>query len=278
MNSLGKSLTPTKGQVLTQPVAAGINKWQQLIILTIILAVAGCEYLFVYYDVAFAIGVALFMVLGIYTIISIFRLNQAVICSAESLALLPLYILFTSSLPWFFINQQYLLPAVYSIIIALSLWHTNRNNISLKSLFGFRKEKLLRYLLLGITIGSVLGTIEYFVLRPPPAFPAFELRFLLRDFAYMLLFVSVAEELLFRGLIQKDLMATFGDKRGIILAALVFAVMHLTWRSVPELIFVFFAGLIMGVVYWRTKSLVAPLIAHGIGNTILVAVLPYIVA
>jgi membrane protease YdiL (CAAX protease family) len=52
--------------------------------------------------------------------------------------------------------------------------------------------------------------------------------------------------------------------------------MHLTWRSVPELGFVFIAGLILGALYLKTKSLVAPIIAHGINNVILVAVLPYV--
>ena len=269
-------MLPSKEQVFANPSGNRINKWQQLLILIIIVAIAGCEYLFVYYDVAFGIGAALFMVLGIYAIIAIFRLNQLVINSAGSLVLLPLYILFTSSLPWFFINQQYLLPAVYSIIIALSLWHVYQSKMSLKNIFGFRKEKLFRYLLMGLIVGIMLGAIEYFVLRPSPTFPTFELRYFLRDLVYMVLFVGLAEEFLFRGLLQRDLMSAFGDKRGIALASLLFAVMHLSWRSVPELIFVFVAGAIMGVIYWRTKSLVAPIIAHGLGNTILVAVMPYL--
>lgn len=52
--------------------------------------------------------------------------------------------------------------------------------------------------------------------------------------------------------------------------------MHLTWRSVPELFFVFVAGLILGTLYLRTKGLVVPIIAHGVNNVMLVAVLPYI--
>jgi membrane protease YdiL (CAAX protease family) len=47
-------------------------------------------------------------------------------------------------------------------------------------------------------------------------------------------------------------------------------------RSIPELGFVFIAGLILGILYLKTKSLVAPIIAHGVNNVMLVAVLPYI--
>jgi len=270
-------LITTKQNLFGQlDISARIGKWQQLLILTIVAAIAGCEYLFAYKDVAYGIGLALFLALGIYITISIVRLSQPITDCAGSLTLIPLYILFTSSLPWFFINQQYLLPAVYSIVIALSLWHIYQNKLSLKDIFGFRKEKFLLYSLACLAIGIVLGTGEYFILRPAPAFPAFEVKYLIRDMIYMLLFVGLGEELLFRGLLQRDLGKVFGVKGGLILASLIFAVMHLTWRSLPELAFVFIAGLILGALYWKTKNLALPIIVHGANNVMLVAVLPYI--
>ena len=125
-------------------------------------------------------------------------------------------------------------------------------------------------------IGIPLGIGEYFILQPAPAFPYFEVKYLLRDMVYMLCFVSIGEELLFRGLIQRDLVSVFGWKGGLLGASALFAIMHLTWRSIPELVFVFLAGLILGALYLKTKSLIAPIVAHGITNVILVAVLPYI--
>jgi membrane protease YdiL (CAAX protease family) len=276
-------MSPTrKGLIITKEKPAGQTgitraiRWQQLLILAIFAAIAVCEYLFAYQDVAFGIGLALFLALGIYITISVVRLSQPITNCAGSLALIPLYILFTSSLPWFFINQQYLLPAVYSIILALSLLHIYQNKLSLKYIFGFRKEKLLLYTLACLAIGAVLGTMEYSILRPAPAFPTFEVKYLLRDMIYMFLFVGLGEELLFRGLLQIDLMKVFGVKGGLILASLMFAIMHLTWRSLPELGFVFIAGLILGFLYWKTKNLALPIIVHGINNVMLVAVLPYI--
>jgi len=267
----------TTKEELTKPtVITGAIRWQRLLILALFVAITGCEYLFAYKDVAYGIGLALFLALGIYVTISVARLSQPIIDCAGVLALIPLYILFTSSLPWFFINQQYLLPAVYSIVIALSLWHIYQNKLSLKDIFGFKKEKLLRYSLACLAIGAILGTGEYLILRPAPAFPAFEVKYLLRDMIYMFFFVGLGEELLFRGLLQRDLMKVFGVNGGIILASLMFAVMHLTWRSVPELGFVFIAGLVLGILYWKTKNLALPIIIHGINNVMLVAVLPYI--
>jgi membrane protease YdiL (CAAX protease family) len=184
--------------------------------------------------------------------------------------------LFTSSLPWFFINQQYILPAVYSTILGLILWHVYQKHLSLKQILGFSKKHLLKYSLIGLAIGIPLGTVEYFILHPAPTFPSFEVKYLFRDMVYMFLFVGLGEELLFRGLIQQDLTGAFGWKWGLVGASLLFAVMHLTWRSVPELGFVFLAGLILGFLYWKTKSLVAPIVTHGVNNVMLVAVLPYL--
>lgn len=260
-----------------EPTTGGFGRWQVLFVAAIGVLIAVCEWAFVYQDVGYGIVIALGLAIVIFVTLSALRFNQRIVNCGESLALIPLYILFTSSLPWFFINQQFLLPAVYSVILALCLWHVYQRKLSLKQLFGFSKEKLFRYALIGLAIGMPLGAGEYLVLHPAPTFPTFEVKYLFRDMAYMLLFVGMGEELLFRGLIQQDLTWAFGWKWGLFSASLLFAVMHLTWRSIPELGFVFLAGLILGFLYWKTKSLVAPIVAHGINNVILVAVLPYII-
>ena len=275
MSSLERGLMVTKEELIGQPITARAGRWQWLFILAILAAITTTEWIFAYKDVAYGIGLALFLAIGIYLMISVMRLSQPITDCAESLALIPLYILFTSSLPWFFINQQYLLPAVYSTILALCLWHIYHKKLNFYEL-GFKKDKWLKYVLMGIAIGIPIGAAEYLVIHPAPAFPTFEVKYLLRDTVYMIGFVGIAEELLFRGLLQRDLMKALGWKWGLILAALIFAVMHLTWRSIPELAFVFASGLLLGYLYYKTKSLVAPIVIHGIGNIILVAVMPYL--
>jgi membrane protease YdiL (CAAX protease family) len=129
---------------------------------------------------------------------------------------------------------------------------------------------------IGLLIGVPFGAIEYFILTPAPAYPTFEFVHLFRDLIYMVFFVGLGEELLFRALIQRSLSFTFGTTIGLVSASFMFAVMHLTWRSVPELIFVFFGGMVLGYLYYKTGSLTAPIIVHGVGNTVLVGVMPYI--
>jgi len=256
------------------------------------LAIAACEYVFAYQNVAYGIIIALALAIVIYLMLSILHLDERIANCGESLALIPLYILFTSSLPWFFINQQYLLPAVYSCIFGLVFWHIYQKNLSLKEIFGFSNENAKfknrnsktafvfysSLVLMGAGIGVLLGVGEYFVLRPAPAFPSFEVKYFLRDMVYMIGFVGIGEELLFRGLIQRDMVGAFGWKWGLFGASAMFAVMHLTWRSMPELGFVFLSGLILGGLYLKTKSLLVPIVAHGINNVMLVSVLPYILS
>jgi membrane protease YdiL (CAAX protease family) len=251
-----------------------ISKWEWLLIIGIFIAISLTEYIFAYRDVRIGIVMALFTALGIYFVISVKEMSVQVIDSAECLALVPIYILFTSSLPWFFLNQAYLLPAVYATIIGLCFFYVHEKKLSFEEL-GFKKDKFLKYALLGVIIGVPFGTTEYLILRIAPAFPTFAFEHLFTDFVYMLFFVALGEELLFRALIQRNLSRAFGTTIGLVSASFVFAVMHLTWRSTPELVFVFFGGMVLGYLYYKTESLTAPIAVHAIGNTVLVGVLPY---
>ncbi len=138
MSSIGRNLIVTKEELAGQPIIARAGQWQWLFILAVLAAITTTEWIFAYKDVAYGIGLALILAIGIYLAISVVRFSQLITDCAESLALIPLYILFTSSLPCFFINQQYLLPAVYSTILALCLWHIYQKKLNFADL-GFKK-------------------------------------------------------------------------------------------------------------------------------------------
>jgi membrane protease YdiL (CAAX protease family) len=249
--------------------------YSAFIIAAICLGITFCEWVFAYQDVTYGIILALFLALIIYMVIPVVRLEQSFTDCVESLVLIPLYILLTSSLPWFFLSQELLLPAVYSTILALCAWHIYRKNISLRDI-GFSRDRVLRHVLIGVLVGVPLGVGEYFIITPAAAFPTFEIKYLMRDLAYMVIFVGLGEELLFRGLVQRDMTNLLGWKWGLLGASLMFGVMHLTWRSILELGFTSLAGVLLGYLYYRTRSLTSPIVAHGIGNTVLVAVMPYL--
>ena len=252
------------------------HRQSALFIITIVVAIIISEYMFVYGGVGTGIVLCLFLVIAIYIVVSIVRMDQNIIDSAESMALIPMYVMFTSSIPWFFISQDYLLPAVYAIIIGLCVWHMHEKEIDFYEV-GFRKHKFATYVVLGSGIAIFTGVIEYYILRPEPSFPTFSFMYLLRDIIYMTFFVGVGEELMFRGLIQRDLIKTYGAVPGLLGQAVLFGVMHMTWRSTPEILFTFFAALLMGYLYYKTDSLIAPIALHGVNNTMLVAIMPYVV-
>jgi membrane protease YdiL (CAAX protease family) len=246
-----------------------------IFILIILLAIAISEYIFAYRDVTYGIVLSLFITLSIYIVISVAFMREDYVRSAESLALVPLYVLFTSSLPWFFINQQYMIPAVYSVILALCVWHMNEHSVDFRKL-GFTKDNALKYALLGLLFAIPSGLLEYIILTPNPPSPFFDAKYLLRDIMYMVFFVGLAEELLFRGLIFNDLKRIFGWKSALLGQGALFGIMHMTWRSPIEIAFTFAAGIVLGYIYYRTKSLVGPISMHAINNILLVSILPYL--
>ena len=159
--------------------------------------------------------------------------------------------------------------------MGICFYHVHQKKLSFKEL-GFKKQRFVEYSLIGLLIAVTFGTVESVILKPALTFSAFESGDLLGDLVYMVLFVGVGEELLFRGVIQRDLTHAFGPAAGLVLASSVFCVMHLAGRSICELALVFFMGIIFGYLYYKTGSLTAPVIAHGVGNVMLVGVLPYL--
>jgi membrane protease YdiL (CAAX protease family) len=246
-----------------------------IFVLFIVAGIVLFQYIFTYSNVAHGIMLSLLMALSIFILISVIRLKDEFIRSAESLTLIPLYVLFTSSMPWFFIEQQLLLPMVYSLILALCFWHMYENNLDLPDV-GIIGSKVPKYVLMGALFAIPTGYVEYIILRPAPAFPSFEFSNLAVDVIYMTFFVGLGEELLFRGIIQNDLKRLFSWKTAIIVQGFLFGVMHMTWRSVPELGFTTAAGIILGYFYHRTGSLIGPISMHAVNNVILVGVLPYL--
>lgn len=75
----------------------------------------------------------------------------------------------------------------------------------------------------------------------------------------------VLEELLFRGLIQESFTYKYGPLRGILISAAVFGVIHFIPQQVVS---AFFAGIVLGYVYYITGSLINAVIVHMLNNAL----------
>lgn len=73
----------------------------------------------------------------------------------------------------------------------------------------------------------------------------------------------VLEEILFRGVIQGGTEREYGPVRAIVVASAIFGIIHLVPQQVVN---AFFCGLILGYVFYRTRSLVPVIAIHLLNN------------
>jgi membrane protease YdiL (CAAX protease family) len=82
------------------------------------------------------------------------------------------------------------------------------------------------------------------------------------DFAVVAVMAGLAEETLFRGLLQTWLSEVWGPHAAVLAASLVFGLMHAVSRS--YVVFAFILGAVLGYLYLYTGSLPAAIIAHAV--------------
>jgi hypothetical protein len=86
------------------------------------------------------------------------------------------------------------------------------------------------------------------------------------------LLVPILEELLFRGYVQTRLLEDFDAPTAILMTATFFSFSHgqytltLTPWTIGMLLTSLFEALVWGYVFYRTRSLIAPMVAHAIVN------------
>ena len=92
----------------------------------------------------------------------------------------------------------------------------------------------------------------------------------------MLILMPVGEEILFRGIAYIGFAGRFGQIKGMVLSALLFAILHGYIRSFTPLVLggvpIFLMGLTLAWLYIRTKSLIPCILTHSLVNLILILV------
>ncbi|MFA5240242.1 MAG: type II CAAX endopeptidase family protein [Phycisphaerae bacterium] len=94
---------------------------------------------------------------------------------------------------------------------------------------------------------------------------------------YQFMYVAVAEEIFFRGYVQSNILKLISTAKleqyrlrqliSITLSAICFAAAHIIIQGHMISVLVFLPGLILGWLFIRTKSLLAPILFHGLANT-----------
>lgn len=126
-----------------------------------------------------------------------------------------------------------------------------------------------------VPFGFLLGVGEYLIFRPAPLIETFSLATIWLPTLNLVVFTGFEEELIFRGLMQRAALRALG-RWGLVYVNLVFAVLHIGYLSVLDLVFVFLVGLLFSLFVLRTKSLLGVTLAHGAVNTSLFLIIPFV--
>jgi len=135
-------------------------------------------------------------------------------------------------------------------------------------------------------VGFLLGSLEFQILHPAPcaALPCPNPILWSGDpgsepflIAVIVVFVAtgVVEELIFRGILLRTGIRVLGRRAALLYVTLVFAALHVGFLSAAELLFVFFLGLLFGVIVLVTESLWGAAVAHATANIALYLILPF---
>jgi membrane protease YdiL (CAAX protease family) len=153
----------------------------------------------------------------------------------------------------------------------------------LQQQFSFRKSHLvigvLSALLLYIIfwLGNLILTLLFqsarasisSVYAPKQGLPVWGIALLL------LCVTSPAEEIFWRGFIQRMLMQKMDPTIGFLLAVLCYTGVHLWTLNIPLILAAFTAGLFWGLLYIHQKSLIPVIISHALWSVIVFIVLPF---
>lgn len=186
-------------------------------------------------------------------------------------ALVPVFRLVNLGMPVFFELTIYWFPLIYGPLIPAA-YVIGRAIDAVELSPGWTPALLA--LPVAIPLSAFLAAIEYEILSPEALISSWTVEQLAMIGVVMIVFVGFTEELLFRGVLQRALTARLGRWPGILLASAIFGLMHSGYRLPEELIFAGTLGLVFGVVYDWTDSLVLITIMHGILNVFLFAVFP----
>ena len=190
------------------------------------------------------------------------------------LSLIPLIRIISLSLPLIQLPQILWYPLIYIPLLAATI--VVMRTVGLKpGQIGLIKNGLPLQIFGGIITGLAFGILEYLVLRPEPLITSLTLELVWLPAIIIITTTGLVEELIFRGVLQKLAEPAMGIW-GLIYISLIFAVLHVGFLSILDVILVLFIALFFAAIVKRTQSLIGVIVSHGITNTVLFLVAPFI--
>lgn len=226
---------------------------------------------------AHKIQIAIWVHIGVLIALSLSDIiikNLKVYRIYQALMLLPILRLVNLSMPVFFNTTLYTFVFVYApLLVPLALILINQRS-SFEHI-GITAKNLPVYIILSIPLGFLLGLGEYLVIHPEYLIKELSIVNLLILTFIMVFFVGLVEEIIFRSILQVRLEDALGVKEAVLIAGLLFGLMHSGYGTSHEILYTGFVGLFMGFAFYKTKSLPFVAILHGLVNVFLFGILPH---
>ncbi|MEN6292317.1 MAG: type II CAAX endopeptidase family protein [Methanobacterium sp.] len=251
-------------------------KWfkkEVLILIIYLLAITAAEIVTAHYNVEYGLIMHT-------TILSALLINSSVTHSTKflyllrSMMILPMIRIIGLTIPLMQVSELYWFPVIAIPLFAASFVLMKSQKLTRKNV-GLVLGNIPFQIAIALS-GVVLGFIEYLILKPQPLISSLNLETVL--FAGIILIISTgfAEELLFRGILQKNAEKILGKLWGLLYVSIIFTALHIGWNSTLDLLFVFSVALFYGYTFQKTGSLFGITFSHGISNTFLFLIMPFI--
>ena len=243
-----------------------------IIYITYFLAIAAAELVTVYVNPVWG-TVCHAAVLAALLVHAALERTQARQRFLTALALAPLVRIVSLAMPLTAIPRIWWYPVIYTPLLAAALVTMH--------LQGYHRRQVgltfrFSWLQLGVFgAGALLGLGEYLILRPEPLISELTWASVWLPALIFLLAVGFVEEVLFRGVMQTASAPLMG-KWAIIYISGIFALLHMGFYSWLDVVFVFGIAVFFGWAVKKERSLVGVTFAHGIANTMLYLIAPFL--
>ncbi|MGB9937107.1 MAG: tetratricopeptide repeat protein [Methanobacterium sp.] len=266
INSSKKELTTLMGYL--------VSKKELIILIGYLVAIAAAELLTTYFN--FKVGlVAHVSILFALLINSSLAQSYNFSNLLRSMMVLPMIRIVGLSIPIMQIPTLYWFPIIAIPLFAASYTLMRNQRLNRKKV-GLILGNIPVQIIIALS-GIILGFTEYLILKPDPLISTFSIVPLITGFIILTISTGFAEELLFRGILQRNAENVFGKLFGLLYASLLFTCLHIGWNSFLDLAFVFGVAIFYGYMFQKTRSIVGITLSHGLSNSVLFLIMPFVV-
>jgi len=192
-----------------------------------------------------------------------------------ALSLAPLVRILSLFMPLIDIPRIYWFATIAVPLMAAAFLAIRRLGFSLGEVGIVRSDIPLQLLVGGFT-GFIFGLVGYYILKPPePLVAGLEVNQTLLLAIILLIATGFAEELTFRGVIQRCATEAVG-RWGWVYVAFVFAILQIGYLSAFHFLFALAMGLFYGYVVLKGDSILGVSLSHGITNITLCLIAPFL--